>query len=116
MPTFDNDHLEDPVFSSHFLPNSDNPPYSFASTSHANHTCCRHSKRIKKKPSYLTNYVCPSVVTSPGSLSKVVSYSNLAPGYKSFALNVSSYIEPKTYAQFVQLDEWKDAMAAEKKP
>lgn len=44
---------------------------------------------------------------------KIVSYDNLTPKYSSFGLNVASSIEPNTYAQIVQFDEWKTAMADE---
>ncbi|KAH7521922.1 hypothetical protein FEM48_Zijuj07G0083300 [Ziziphus jujuba var. spinosa] len=78
------------------------PPTSIAST---------RPKRVVKQPSYLSNYHCnlassSSSITLSHSksstlhpLSSYLSYNRLSSHHKAFILSISSYTEPKSYAE-----------------
>lgn len=80
----------------------------------------RRSNRTTKQPSYLRDFHCNLLQSSPTMpyltpttqypLSKYLSYNQLTPIYKSFVLNVSSSFEPKFYHQAIQYPEWQLAM------
>ena len=88
----------------------------------------RRFSRIRKPPTYLQDFYCNLATTSsdqhdsfnmvvPHStahpLSSVINYSNLSPKHLTFALNVSSITEPKTYSQAVKHGCWRNAMQVE---
>lgn len=84
LHTFTNDHFSDsltPV----------NPPAS--SSSYFSYSpVIRHFTRPTHPPSYLSTYECNNVIISPRSLQKVLSHDSVAPNYRSYDLNVPSYI------------------------
>jgi hypothetical protein len=86
----------------------------------------RKSTRIKSKPSYLQDFHCKLVSTSPLQsdlmstdsgkpypLSSFVSHQNLSSPHKLFFLSISSHIEPKFYHQAVKDANWRASMQAE---
>ena len=91
----------------------------------------RKSTRSSNPPKYLHNYHCnlaaspyPDLSTShdkatalplgtPCCISKSLSYSNLSPHFRKYALAISTTIEPQFYHQAVQSSEWRDVMQAE---
>lgn len=92
------------------LPNSDDN----------NNVHIRRSVRQSKVPSYLHDYHLNLLIHSPlpqcptaYPLNQVISYNDLSPTYKHFALNISLYSEPHSYKQAKLYDHWKQAMAEE---
>lgn len=81
-----------PSFTNHHITESDVPPSFQNSLSPSPYNSpivpVRHSTRVTKTLSYLTNYVCStscansSFITSPNSLTKVLPYANVMPHYK----------------------------------
>ena len=113
-------------------PNSHGPPESpnshsehelSSSNNHSevppsNNISTRHSSRQSNPPHYLKDYHCYSTLSNNTShnlypLSSVLSYDKCSPSYKHFCCNVSSKSEPKTFAQAIKLECWKQAMNAE---
>lgn len=87
----------------------------------------RHSTRIRKIPSHLQEYqlsLPSSLVASQSSsqallsgikhpISSVLSYASYSPKHLAFATNVSTLVEPKTYAQASKCPKWQAAMTQE---
>jgi hypothetical protein len=82
----------------------------------------RKSYRVKQKPGYLHDYHCHIVASTseptsifptsgiPYDISSVLSYNNLSSNQKIFSLSVSAIVEPKSYKQAIQSEEWLEAM------
>jgi hypothetical protein len=82
----------------------------------------RKSSRVKQKPGYLHDYHChivdstskPASVSPasgiPYDISSVLSYNKLSSNQKIFSLSVSAIVEPNSYKQAIQSEEWREAM------
>jgi hypothetical protein len=82
----------------------------------------RKSFRVKQKPDYLHDYHCHIVASTskptsvspassiPYDISSVLSYNKLSSNQKIFSLFVSVIVEPKSYKQALQSEEWCEAM------
>ena len=83
----------------------------------------RQSTRAHKRPSYLQDYYCNMVVSSPTAsvlqsstshpLSSYLSYHSLSSSYKTICCSISSIVKPTHYYQAVTDPKWQDEMAAE---
>lgn len=79
------------------------------------------STRAKSVPSYLQHYICNQLQDSPSvlptytshALSQVLSYDLLSPKFRLYLLTAHSVIDPKTYQEAVQSNEWQEAMKQE---
>jgi len=73
---------------------------------------------MHQTPAYLKDFHCNVVVgiESKNSslvkypISSFVNYSKFSSNHKHFSFNISSIVEPKTYAQAVKHDNWRKAM------
>ena len=82
----------------------------------------RQSIRAHKRPSYLQDYHCNMVTSSPIAsilqsgtshpLSSHLSYQFLSSSYKTFCCSISSIVEPTHYYQAVTNPKWQEAMTA----
>ena len=82
----------------------------------------RQSTRAHKRPSYLQDYHCNMVTSSPIAsilqsgtshpLSSHLSYQFLSSSYKTFCCSISSIVEPTHYYQAVTNPKWQEAMTA----
>ena len=97
-------------------------PISSADSSSTS-ACPTRSKRVVKKPGYLQDFHCGSVMDAsvvghsftPYPLSNVISYNKLQGDFKAAMMSVSSISEPQSYAQAGGLHEWEQAMSDELK-
>ena len=73
------------------------------------------STRISRPPSYLNDYQTPlpSRLTTPHPISQVLSYTTITPSYRYYLSQLSSSIEPQSYAEAIKYDCWKQAMVEE---
>ena len=110
---------------SHSVPVSDTLPSSNCPTVYI-----KKSTRSSNPPKYLHDYhcnlaasPCPDLSPShdkatalpsgtPYCISKSLSYSNLSPHFRKYALAISTTIEPQFYHQTVHSKEWRDVMQA----
>nr|GMD59246.1 Retrovirus-related Pol polyprotein from transposon TNT 1-94 [Ipomoea batatas] len=63
----------------------------------------KRSSRQTSRPTYLRDYDCslPTTRTSPHTLSTVLSYKRMSPGFKAFATNILGIQEPKSYNEAI---------------
>jgi hypothetical protein len=73
----------------------------------------RHSTRPIITPSYLQDYVCNNIHTSPYPITNYISHHNLSNSYSSFVMSLHTNTEPKSYAKASKHDCWKQAMQVE---
>ncbi|CAN1778901.1 Retrovirus-related Pol polyprotein from transposon RE1 [Linum perenne] len=76
----------------------------------------RRSQRSRTLPTYLKDYhLNASLSTCPSKhhISQSISYKNLSPSYKVFALNIITQKEPDTYFEAVQEPCWVKAITEE---
>ena len=123
----------------HHLPsqNLNHQPDSIAESYSIPTENLRKSSRTRQAPTYLQDYHCQLVSSSPNpnssdskvrlhdtvidnvdagipySLSSVLNYNQLSPSHKAFSLSLISHIEPNFFHQAVKLPEWREAMQAE---
>ncbi|CAJ2644692.1 unnamed protein product [Trifolium pratense] len=83
-------------------------------------TLTRCSTRPKHIPPYLKDYVCNALdhssMKSSGisyPMSNFISYQNLSNPHCFYALSLTTHTEPKSYAEAIKFDCWKQAMQAE---
>jgi hypothetical protein len=93
----------------------------------------RKSNRISKPPTNLQDYHCQLAITDsasqvtsssnagpslpstsgiPYALSSSLSYSQLSPSHRQFALALTTISEPTSFAQANQISQWKEAILA----
>lgn len=76
-------------------------------------------QRIRKPPSYLSDYYCHSASASPTTplypIMTHISYDKLASHFKHFVLSISSHHDPNTFDKVVKDKVWQDVMAVELK-
>jgi hypothetical protein len=81
-------------------------------------------ERVRRRPPYLDDYYCshahtiessstPSVKGTRYPISNYLTYNHLSPSHASFLASVTSSVEPTTFSQANQTQEWRDAMQAE---
>jgi len=126
--------LLDPLLTNSFLLSSINDsPSSLSNMNPTTEPCIpsaseitpqpsRKSSRVKHTPRYLHDYHChiatstldpAPLSTASGisySLSSVLSYDHLSSTQKLFSLSVSALVEPTSYIQTVEHEEWREAM------
>src|SRR5262249_22631213 len=84
----------------------------------------RHSARLRQPPSYLHDYHCYLASASAGTnpsissgtlypLYSVLSYSHLSPSQFHYTMSISTYPEPRSYAEAVKHAHWRQAMQRE---
>nr|GMD53137.1 Retrovirus-related Pol polyprotein from transposon TNT 1-94 [Ipomoea batatas] len=69
----------------------------------------KRSSRQTSRPTYLRDYDCslPTTRTSPHTLSTVLSYKRMSPGFKAFATNILGIQEPKSYNEAIHHESGK---------
>ena len=103
-------------------------PLSISSTESVSHSDTlpiivgpvRFSTRLKKSPSYLSNYHCDNISshfasthsTTPYPLQSVLSYSKCSANH-TFHMSISAHSEPHSFKEANKLDCWKEAMMEE---
>ena len=103
-------------------------PLSISSTESVSHSDTlpiivgpvRFSTRLKKSPSYLSNYHCDNISshfasthsTTPYPLQSNLSYSKCSSNHTSFCMSISSHPKPHSFKETDKLDCWKEAMMA----
>nr|KYP68601.1 Retrovirus-related Pol polyprotein from transposon TNT 1-94 [Cajanus cajan] len=80
----------------------------------------RRSQRIPFPPTYLKDFHCNFLTSSPQlskgishPISSVINYNTLSSSHLHYVLSLSTHEEPKFYHQAVKLQEWVVAMKAE---
>lgn len=71
----------------------------------------RKSTRPKHTPAYLHDYQCH--VTTKYPISNYLSYQNLSPSHRSFALSLTTMTEPSCYTEAKKHQCWREAMKLE---
>jgi hypothetical protein len=80
----------------------------------------RTSTRHKHSPPYLKDYVCNAIDHSTNQssgtlypMSSFLSYQNLSIPHCFYALSITTHIEPKSYAEAIKYECWRQAMQVE---
>lgn len=72
------------------------------------------SHRKVKKPAYLQDYYCHSVISSTThQISEFLSYDKLSPSYVAFLVSIDKELEPQTYTEAQKHWMWREAAATE---
>lgn len=76
------------------------------------------SKRVSKKPAYLSDYTCNTLVHDHNStisypISQVVCYDRLSSEHRKFVNSITSAVEPESYKQATLDPKWQEAMDSE---
>lgn len=71
--------------------------------------------RTKQPPPKLADYYCnlTSSTTTPYPIQSYISYNNISPSHRAFALSISTTTEPTSYAQASTDPAWMEAINAE---
>jgi hypothetical protein len=80
----------------------------------------RVSTRNKTTPAYLHDYICAAPNTSSANtsncqypISNFICHTHLSNSHSIFAMSLVSYTEPKSYAEAIKHDCWRQAMQTE---
>lgn len=94
------------------LSNQPDPPPSLPpATTPIFPTSTRKSTKPTHRPAYLHDYHCHTTIKYP--ISDYISYTNLSPSHRSFALSLTTMTEPSCYTEAKKHQCWREAMKLE---
>uniref|UniRef100_A0A2N9HCG1 Integrase catalytic domain-containing protein n=1 Tax=Fagus sylvatica TaxID=28930 RepID=A0A2N9HCG1_FAGSY len=108
------------------IPPTPSPPPTTTTNSPPPPSTSLRPRRTTSRPTYLQDYVCPTLHVGPTAsslttstsgtahpLSAFLSYSRFSPSHLTFLHALTSYVEPSCYSTALRHSHWREAMSNE---